>query len=143
MTTRGGNSSGGTTRLKILLVLLGVFLLGGVTGASLANVFRLRGGYEGGRPEERPRGRGHREDKIFESMRRDLSLTEQQATEIRAILDQTHNDYRALRAEVRPRYDAVRQNARTRIRALLTPEQPKLFDAKAAERDARRNDNEK
>jgi len=133
----------GSTRLKILLVLLGVFLLGGVTGASLASLYRLRDGRE--RQEHRNGGgRGNREDKIFESMRRDLSLTEQQATEIRAILEQTRNDYRALRAEVRPRYDSVRQNARTRIRALLTPDQQKLFDAKAAERDARRdNDDEK
>jgi Spy/CpxP family protein refolding chaperone len=130
----------GSTRLKILLVLLGVFLLGGVTGASLASLYRMRGSHD--RSEGRG-GRGNREDKIFESMRRDLNLTEQQATEIRAILDQTRNDYRALRAEVRPRYDSVRQNARTRIRALLTPEQQKLFDAKAAERDARRNDDEK
>ena len=130
----------GSTRLKILLVLLGVFLLGGVTGASLASLYRLRG------HESQPRrgggGRGNREDKIFEGMRRDLSLTEQQATEIRAILDQTRNDYRALRTEVRPRYDSVRQNARTRIRALLTPEQQKLFDARAAERDARRDDDD-
>jgi Spy/CpxP family protein refolding chaperone len=132
----------GSTRLKILLVLVGVFLLGGVTGASLASFYRLRGDHE--RPERRRGGGGgRREDKIFESMRRDLSLTEQQATEIRTILDQTRNDYRALRAEVRPRYDAVRQNARTRIRALLTPEQQKLFDAHAAARDARREDDEK
>lgn len=129
----------GTTRLKILLVLLGVFLLGGVTGASLASFYRLRNDRAGERQDRRG-GRGNREDKIFEGMRRDLNLTEQQATEIRAILDQTHNDYRALRAEVRPRYDTVRQNARTRIRALLTPEQQKLFDAKAAERDARRDE---
>jgi Spy/CpxP family protein refolding chaperone len=129
----------GSTRLKILLVLVGVFLLGGVTGASLASFYRLRGGHD--RPE-RHKGGGTREDRIFESLRRDLSLTEQQATEIRAILDQTRNDYRALRAEVRPRYDAVRQNARTRIRALLTPEQQKLFDARAAARDARRADDD-
>jgi len=130
----------GSTRLKILLVLFAVFLLGGVTGASLASFYRLRGGHE---RHERRKGGGNREDRIFESMRRDLNLTEQQATEIRAILDQTRNDYRALRAEVRPRYDAVRQNARTRIRALLTPEQQKLFDARAAERDARRDNDEK
>jgi Spy/CpxP family protein refolding chaperone len=133
----------GSTRLKILLVLLGVFVLGGVTGASLASLYRLRGGHERLEGRGGGGGRGKREDRIFESMRRDLSLTEQQATEIRAILDQTHNDYRALRAEVRPRYDAVRQNARTRIRALLTPEQQKLFDAKAAERDARRGEDDK
>jgi Spy/CpxP family protein refolding chaperone len=125
----------GTTRLKILLVLVGVFILGGVTGASLDSLYRLRGrqpnaGHRGGR------------DDMFEHMRRDLNLSEQQATEIRAILDQTRNDYRALRTEVRPRYDAVRQQARTRIRALLTPEQQKLFDARAAERDARRSDDD-
>jgi Spy/CpxP family protein refolding chaperone len=130
---------GGTTRLKILLVLLCVFILGGVTGASLDSLYRLRG-----RHNVRQDGNGHGgTDKIFERMRRDLNLTEPQATEIRAILDQTRNDYRALRTEVRPRYDAVRQNARTRIRALLTPEQQKLFDARAAERDARRDDEEK
>ncbi len=132
---------GGATRLKILLVLVGVFIPGGVTGALLDSVYRLRGDHE------RRQGRGgdgrRGENDIFENMRRDLNLTEQQATEIRAILDQTRNDYRALRGEVRPRYDAVRQNARTRIRTLLTPEQQKLFDAKAAERDARRDEREK
>jgi Spy/CpxP family protein refolding chaperone len=107
-----------------------------VTGASLDSFYRLRGQER----HERRGGRGNREERIFESMRRDLNLTEQQATEIRTILEQTRNDYRALRAEVRPRYDSVRQNARTRIRALLTPEQQKLFDARAAERDARRDD---
>lgn len=130
----------GSTRLKILLVLLGVFILGGITGASLDSLYRLRGRHEG-RQDGGRRGGGRND--MFEHMRRDLNLSEQQATEIRAILDQTRNDYRALRTEVRPRYDAVRQNARTRIRALLTPEQQKLFDARAAERDARRDDDEK
>jgi Spy/CpxP family protein refolding chaperone len=127
----------GMTRLKILLVLVGVFLLGGVTGASLDSFYRLRGHARSG--GERRGGRGD----MFEKMRRDLNLSEQQATEIRTILDQTRNEYRTLRAEARPRYDAVRQNARTRIRALLTPDQQKLFDARAAERDARRDDDEK
>jgi Spy/CpxP family protein refolding chaperone len=76
-------------------------------------------------------------------MKRDLNLNEQQTTDIKAILDQTGNDYRALRTEVRPRYDAIRQNARARIRSLLTPEQQQKFDAKAAERDARREGNGK
>ena len=133
------SSARGTNRLKILLVLLVVFILGGVTGASLDSLYRLRGRNDGRQDGGR---RGGRND-MFDRMRRDLNLSEQQATEIRAILDQTRNDYRALRAEVRPRYDAVRQQARTKIRALLTPEQQKLFDAKNAERDARHDDDEK
>ncbi|HEX8421831.1 MAG TPA: hypothetical protein VF634_00370 [Pyrinomonadaceae bacterium] len=135
MTTSPAQGRSGMTRLKILSVLVGVFLLGGVTGASLDSLYRLRGRRQEGHQGRERRGR----DDMFEHMRRDLNLSEQQATEIRAILDQTRNDYRALRAEVRPRYDAVRQQARTRIRALLTPEQQKLFDARAAERDARRS----
>ena len=80
---------------------------------------------------------------MFERMKRDLSLSDQQATEIRAILDETSNGFRSLRAEVRPRYDALRQSSRTRIRALLTPEQQQRFDQKAAERDARRDREDK
>ena len=125
------------TRLKIWLVVLGVFILGGVTGAALDSVYRLKA--SGGRTEMRGR---RNKDKLFEEMRRELSLTDQQAAEIRGILDQTRNEYRALREKYRPQYDAARQSARARIRALLTPEQQQKFDARAAEHDARRSNDE-
>jgi uncharacterized membrane protein len=122
------------TRLKIWLVVVGVFILGGITGVSLDSLYRLRSSGS----ERSMRERRSKED-VFERMKSDLNLSEQQATEIRVILDQTRNEYRQLRAEVRPRYDAVRQNARTKIRALLTPEQQQKFDARAAEHDAKRD----
>ncbi|HYG80654.1 MAG TPA: hypothetical protein VD861_09720 [Pyrinomonadaceae bacterium] len=124
------------TRLKIWLVIVGVFLLGGVTGAALDSVYRLRA--SGDERHDRRGGRRDKEERLFEEMKRDLSLTDQQATEIRAILDETRNEYRALREKCRPQYDAARAAARSRIRALLNPEQQQKFDAKAAERDARR-----
>jgi Spy/CpxP family protein refolding chaperone len=123
-----------STRLKIWLVVLGVFVLGCVTGASLDSLYRLRaGGYE---RRERGRERGN----VFEEMKKDLNLSDQQATDIRAIIEQSREEYRALRNEVRPRYDAVRAGARARIRALLNPEQQQRFDARNAERDARREE---
>ena len=130
------------TRLKIWLVLLGVFALGCLTGGLLDSAYRLKAadGQHGGRGGG---GGRDREEKMFEGMKRDLNLSEQQATEIRAILDETRNGFRSLRAEVRPRYDALRQNSRTRIRALLTPEQQQRFDARTAELDARRGRDEK
>lgn len=131
--------TGGKTRLKIWLVVVGVFILGCVTGASFSSIYRLQASND---ERQDTRGRRGKED-LFESMKRDLSLNDSQATEVRAILDQTRNDYRALRAEVRPRYDAMRQKARARIKALLTPEQQQIFDAKAAERDAQRDKEEK
>ncbi|MFH3579684.1 hypothetical protein WAH98_22235, partial [Acinetobacter baumannii] len=76
---------------------------------------------------------------FFEQLRRDLNLTEEQAAQIRQILDQTRDEFRRLRAEVRPRYDAIRQNADARIRAVLTPEQRARFDAIVAQKEAERN----
>jgi Spy/CpxP family protein refolding chaperone len=125
------------TRLKIWLVVLGVFLLGCVTGASLDSLYRLRAG-----GSERSMERGRRGDP-FEKMKGDLNLTEQQATDVRAIIDQSREEFRALRNEVNPRYDAVRQAARSRIRALLNAEQQQRFDAKMAERDAHREEDKK
>lgn len=127
-----------TTRLKIWLVIIGVFALGCVTGAALDSAYRLATGK--GRAEMRSE---RRTEEVFEQMRRDLDLNDQQSSEVRAILDQTRIDYRALRAEARPRYDAIRQQARARIRTLLTPEQQQRFDARIAERDARRGHDDK
>ena len=120
----------GKTNLKIWLVLVAVFLLGSVTGAALTGLYRSRasGGREKG---DRPR-----HEQRFEKMRQDLSLTDQQTADVRAILDQTRNEYRTLREELRPRFEEPRSKARTKIRALLNAEQQKKFDALVAQQDA-------
>lgn len=131
MTTRG------RTRLKIWLVVVGVFALGCLSGVALDGAYRLRAAAvprEGGRHEKKD---------IFERMRSDLSLTDEQARQVKAVLDETRGEYRTLSAECRPRYDAIRQKGRERIRALLTPEQQQRFDAKVAEHDARDREREK
>jgi Spy/CpxP family protein refolding chaperone len=127
----------GRTRLKIWLVILGVFALGCVTGASLDGLYRLKSGHE----REARRG-GRDKEARFEEMRRDLDLNEEQATQIRAILDETRNEIRALRTEVQPRYETINKKARERMRALLNPEQQQRFDQKIAERDAKRSKRE-
>ena len=127
----------GKTRLKILLVVLGIFALGCVTGASLDSAYRLQASND-----RASAGQPAKED-FFEAMQRNLNLNNRQATEIRTIVDETRSDYRQLRAEVRPRYDSLRQKARVRIRALLTPDQQQKFDAMVAQRDARRDEEEK
>ncbi len=129
-------NAGGRTRLKILLAVVGVFVLGCVTGASLDSLYRLQAASQSAQAQP------GKED-FFEALRRNLDLSSQQATEIRAIVDETRGEYRQLRAEVRPRYDSLRQKARVRIRALLTPEQQQKFDTMVAQRDARRDEEEK
>ena len=123
----------GLTRLKIWLVVVGVFVLGCVTGASLDSLYRLRA--RGDQRSERSRhDRGNR----FEEMKRDLNLNDQQATAIQSIIEQSREKYRALRNETSPRFDAVRTEAQAQIRALLNPEQQQRFDAEIAKRNARR-----
>ena len=128
--------TGGTT-LKIWLVLVIVFVLGCVTGVALTGLYRSRA--SGDRPEARERAMNER----FEKMRSELSLTDQQTTAVRTILDETRNEYRALRTELRPRFDEPRQKARARIRALLTPEQQQKFDAMVAQQDAKHDEEQK
>jgi hypothetical protein len=126
----------GRTTLKVWLVLLVVFVLGSVTGAALTGLYRSRAG---GGAEARERAMHER----FEKMRTELKLTDQQTTSVRTILDETRNEYRALRKELRPRFEEPRTKARTRIRALLTPEQQQKFDAMVAQQDAQHDEEQK
>jgi Spy/CpxP family protein refolding chaperone len=79
----------------------------------------------------------------FEKMRTELSLTDQQTAAVRTILDETRNEYRAVRKELRPRFEEPRLKARARIRALLSPEQQQKFDAMVAQQDAQRDEEQK
>jgi Spy/CpxP family protein refolding chaperone len=121
----------GHTKLKVWLVLVVVFLLGSITGAALTGLYRAR---SGDRPERQSR---------FEKMRVELNLTDEQTKAVSTILDETRNEYKTLRAELRPRFDEPRQKARARIRALLTPEQQQKFDARVAQQDAEREGDQK
>jgi Spy/CpxP family protein refolding chaperone len=125
----------GHTRLTIWLVLVVVFVLGAATGVALAGLYRSRAS---NRPDHERMVRER-----FERMRAELNLKEEQTTQIRAILDETRNEYRKLREELRPRFDEPRLKARARIRALLDPDQQKKFDAMVAQQDAQHNEDEK
>lgn len=124
----------GNTKLKVWLVLVVVFALGSITGAALTGLYRSRAGAD--RPEKAMHDR-------FEKMRTELNLTDEQTKSISAILDETRNEYRALRAELRPRFEEPRLKARAKIRALLTPEQQQKFDALVAQQDAQRENDQK
>jgi len=122
----------GHTTLKVWLVLVVVFVLGSFTGGAVTGFYHAMARSDRNAPHDR-----------VEKMRRDLSLTEDQTKSVNAILDETRNEYRSLRAELRPRFEEPRQKARARIRALLTPEQQQKFDAMVAQQDAQREGDQK
>lgn len=119
--------------LKIWAVLLVVFALGCVTGASLDGIYRLRAGTERQTPVPSMRDT----DAYFETLKRELTLTEDQSSAMLAILDRTREDYKAVCADVRPRYDTLRERTRSQMRALLTADQQPRFDSIITQEDCR------
>ena len=128
----------GSTRIKIWIVFVVVFALGCVTGVALDGVYRSRAASMGHGEEDRKRA----DEAHFNKMRQDLNLTDEQATKIHVVLDETRSEYRQLRTELRPRFDEPRLKARARIRELLNDEQRKKFDSLTAQMDAKRDEHE-
>jgi hypothetical protein len=92
---------------------------------------------------ERPRSRGPGE--VVNKMSERLSLDADQRNQVGAILKDTFAQYDAIKQEaepcfqqVKPRFDAVRQAGREKIRALLTEEQMPKFEQMVREQDAER-----
>jgi hypothetical protein len=114
---------------KALILLLAVFVLGGVIGGL--------GTYVAGHMRST-----HRRQRIFDRLTQQVQLTPQEQKQVEAILAQGHQRfeavYRQSQEQARPQYEAVRNDIRARIRALLTPEQQPKFDAFLKQIDAER-----
>ena len=128
------------TKFKVWAALIVVFALGSATGASLYAIYRLP---SKAAPQSQASA-GDRAipsmrdtDAYFETMKRELDLTAEQAAAMRTILEQTREDYRAVCADVRPRYDGLRERARDKMRALLAADQQQRFDTIVTQEDCR------
>ena len=117
----------GNAQLKAWGAFLLVFALGGVTGASIDGIYRLR--ISGANSPTTPVITLRDTDTYFETLKRELTLSADQEVAIRAVLDRTRDDYKAVCADVRPRYDTVRERARSQMRELLTADQQPRFDS--------------
>ena len=118
------------SQVKTWIAFLIVFGLGGVTGASLDGIYRLRSApATPGSANSVPMVSMRDTDAYFETLKRELTLSEEQAQAMGVVLNRTRDDYKAVCADVRPRYDVVRQRAREQLRALLTTEQQPRFDS--------------
>lgn len=84
-----------------------------------------------------------RSERLLRHFSEELKLTGAQQAEVKKILDSASVQTRALRAETRPRFRAIRAEMSKGIRALLDAEQMKRFDAMEKEWDARKKNWEK
>jgi hypothetical protein len=108
--------------VKIWSAVIVVFILGCVTGAALSGLYLSAA-------EKEQQAVSMRETtQYFETLKREVNLTSEQVDQMSAILDQMRNNYKSVCAEVKPRYYTVREEARIKMRALLTSEQQQRFD---------------
>ena len=75
--------------------------------------------------------------KMLERFDSKLSLTADQRQQVATILEGKRTKIDALRAEMRPKFEEIRNATRAEIRQLLTPEQQTKFDKMTAEFDAK------
>jgi Spy/CpxP family protein refolding chaperone len=80
------------------------------------------------------RAYGHRvivptHTEVMEQMTEQLTLTPDQQKQIGAISDDVRNHLHAIQDQSKPQADAIRNEGRQKIRALLTPDQQPKFDA--------------
>jgi hypothetical protein len=124
------------TSLKTWIVLIAVFSLGCITGIGVDGIYRSKTNASYRESHSRDR------EALFEKIRSDLNLTEQQAKDMHQVLDESASEFRALRSELRPKYEEIRVQTRGRMRALLNAQQQQKFDALISEIDAHRQKGE-
>jgi hypothetical protein len=122
-------------RVHVIVYTL-VFALGLAAGAMGLRLYERSYGASAGRG-----GRFDRE-RYVSLLTRDVQLTSDQRNELDRILDDTRGEFAEVRKTIAPQVTEIKERARGRIRAMLTPDQQPRFEAflKAwdAEREQRR-----
>jgi len=111
-------------RRAIALVLL-VFVLGIALGA--VGTYVVAGRRVAGAPGQ---GSSHKERRarLVEQLTHELNLTADQQKQLEAILTDMQGKYRALRDQIAPQSEQIRQQGREQIRGILTPDQKPKFE---------------
>ena len=121
-------------RYQSIFVLVGVFVLGGVTGGSLTRFYGARRG---------PRGQFDgpplvlRQRAFIEALDRDVQLEPDQRDEVRAIMREHEPEIRDIRRLVGPRVRALRAAALDEIRHVMRPDQLPRFQRFVEKHDFR------
>jgi uncharacterized membrane protein len=118
---------------KAALLVMGVFLLGmavGAVGFFVAEKTVLS--------STRPSAGKQWPSRTVEELTERCNLTPVQQEQLRTILEETRKRYDAIYEPIRPAIEQARQDGRTRIRNILTPEQLPKFEEYLRTIDERR-----
>ena len=135
-----------SSQKKARLIVLTIFVIGFAAGALSMNLYDSLSSK--GPDKDGPK---YGPTYLLTKMDNKLDLSEEQKREIGAILEETNEKYIEIRRDLQPRikeyeprFDAVRQQSRDRIRAVLKPDQLPKYEEMVQESDRRREEmNEK
>lgn len=113
------------TKREAAVLVLVVFVLGLLLGAAGNHVWGER---VWGRENMGPGGRPSR-NQVINDLNHQLELTPDQQKQLGSIIDDTRTRWDALYAPLESDHEKIRLEGRQRIRAILTPDQQKKYDA--------------
>ena len=128
-----------SSQTKARLIVVTVFVIGVAAGALSLNLYEQM---TSSPKKDIPQ---HGTEFLIKRLDERVGLTTDQQDQIKKILDETSEKYREIRSELEPRikdfeprFNAVREQSRDRIRALLTPDQLPKYEKMIEERDRMR-----
>ena len=113
------------SKTSATFLLVGTFLLGGVTGGVSYSIYRGHFSPEPPRASQRPAGRPN----VVEDLARDLSLDPDQKEKLKVIIGKTRERYRELHKQMGPDFQKIRNEGDEEIRGILRPDQKVRFEA--------------
>jgi hypothetical protein len=126
-----------SSQAKARIIIAAVFIIGFAAGALSLNLYQKFSSNKSNNVNPRDRA-----GVIIQRMDEKMSLSDPQKVQIRQILDTTGEKYGEIRKRMEPftkdfepQFDAVRQQSRNEIRAVLTDKQLSEFEKMVEEQD--------
>ena len=126
-------NSGKNARLLGTALLIITFIAGALAGAAALRVLNAEHPHEVRRDPRMMRG-GPRRLLLDDQFSKELGLTADQRTRIKAILDRRDTEARKMWESMEPKFHAFGKQVHDEIQKVLTPEQQKKLDAAIEQR---------
>jgi Spy/CpxP family protein refolding chaperone len=118
-------------RVRALVVLVAVFLVGGAMGSALYYLYSAK---ESGGPPNSPPQRDRNRPKLSQI----LQLSSEQEAKFKEVMSDSRRQFEAARKEQETKFDAIRAEMNARIMGILNDDQKLKFQAFQKEIDSKR-----
>jgi len=118
-------------RVKAAVLILAVFCLGVILGGLAVHLLGARvAASRAAAPSTAAKDyMPTTKEQVLEQLNTECTLSPEQRTQIKVILDDTIAEYQRVYEPIRPQIEAARQAGRQKMRGVLTPEQLPKFEA--------------